>query len=516
MILPHNEVFGHPLEWMCIFAREEPNEMRQPKFEILEQEDIRQIVEAAYHLLKDVGVMINNEEALRILAANGADVDFNNKVAFIPPIMIDRALQTVLRAFTVYDQECAKPAVLEKDNVHFCAGSVALNILDSETERIRKPKLSDLIAITNLIETLENVHFVTGCILPDDIPRPLQDAYRYYLLMLNTSKPLFSGAFTVGGLRVQIEMLNVLGGSQDMLKARPRAIFAANPTAPLRWGGVVMQNLIDSSRAGIPVMLIPMPLPGGNAPVTLAGTLTEHTAEGLSGIVMTQLVNPGTPVLYGGGAIVLDMTHATSCIGAIEAHLLGAGYNQIGKALGLPTASNIGQSDSKRVDAQAGLESGIGIMMAALSGINLSRGPGMLAFANCQSFEKLVIDNNTCGMALRVLQGIECNTETIGERVIKAAGREAKDHLVSEHTLKWFRRELFFPSAVIDRRALREGERASAIWDRAKQEVKARLARHQPTRLPKEKAKEIKVIMASYAKSKGIDKLPQVPGGWDG
>lgn len=106
--------------------------------------------------------------------------------------------------------------------------------------------------------------------------------------------------------------------------------------------------MIDSAHAGIPVMTIPMPLPGANAPITLAGTLTEHTAESLSGIVVTQLLNPGTPVLYGGGAILLDMRHGISCIGAIETHLLGVGYNQIGKTLGLPTASNIGQSDSKR------------------------------------------------------------------------------------------------------------------------------------------------------------------------
>jgi trimethylamine--corrinoid protein Co-methyltransferase len=292
--------------------------------------------------------------------------------------------------------------------------------------------------------------------------------------------------------------------------------MAANPTAPLMWGEVVAQNLIDSARAGVPVMLIPMPLPGGNAPVTLAGTLAEHTAEGLSGIVLAQLVNPGTPVLYGGGAIVLEMRHGTSCIGAVEAHMLGSGYNQIGKALGLPTASNIGQSDAKIVDSQSGLESGMGIMLAALSGINLSRGPGMMAFANCQSYEKLVIDNNICGMALRLVGGINCDEETIGLDVIKAAGRGAKGHLSSAHTRKWFKEELFFPTDVIHRRAMRAGKRSTTAWERAKLEVKARLEGYEPTRLPEDKAKEIKAIMASYARSKGVERLPAVVGGWDG
>jgi trimethylamine--corrinoid protein Co-methyltransferase len=127
---------------------------------------------------------------------------------------------------------------------------VALNILGSETAKIRKPKLQDLIRIVSLAKTLEHVQFITGLLVPDDSPQPLLDAYRYYLLMLNTSKPLVTGAFTVDGLRVQLEMLSVLRGGEDELRAKPRAIFAANPKAPLRWGGVVAQNLIDCARYG--------------------------------------------------------------------------------------------------------------------------------------------------------------------------------------------------------------------------------------------------------------------------
>ena len=139
-----------------------------------------------------------------------------------------------------------------------------------------------------------------------------------------------------------------------------------------------------------------------------------------------------------------------------------------------------------------------------------------MAFANCQSFEKLVIDNNICGMAMRFKKGIQCNEDTIGLDIIKAQGREAKDYLSSEHTLNWFREELFFPTEIIDRSAIREGEKARTAWERAKEEVKERLAEYEPTRLPDDKVKEIKAIMRSYAKSKGVGKLPQVEEGWDG
>jgi trimethylamine--corrinoid protein Co-methyltransferase len=276
------------------------------------------------------------------------------------------------------------------------------------------------------------------------------------------------------------------------------------------WGSVIAQNLMDSARAGIPVMLIPMPLPGGNAPVTIAGTVTEHTAENLSGIVMAQLVNPGAPVLYGGGAILLDMRTGINCIGAIETHLMGIGYSQIGKSLGLPTASNIGEADSPRVDTQAGIESGIGITLAAAAGINLSRGPGMMGFANCQSFEKLVIDNNICGMALRLVKGIECNTETIAIDTLKAGGRGAEEYLTSPHTLEWFKKEMFFPTNVINRMAPEEGVKPTSTWERAKAEVNERLANFELQPLTGENDQELKTIMKSYAKSRGVERLPEM------
>jgi len=484
--------------------------MYRPKLEVLSKEDTKAIIEAAYDFLEDFGVMVDNEEALSILADAGAKVDLGSKTAYIPAHMIDKALETAPSSFTVYDREGNNPVAMKEDNIYFCPGSVALNILDSDTEAVRKPKIPDLVKITRLTETLEYVQVQTGPILPDDIPAPVQDAYRFYHILMNSYKPIFGGGFTVDGLRAQIKMLTILRGGEDEQKEKPRAILAVNPTAPLMWGGIIAQNMIDIARARIPIMLIPMPLPGGNAPVTLAGTLTEHTAENLSGIVITQLVNPGTPVLYGGGAIVLDMRYGINCIGAIETHLLGIGYGQIGKALGFPTASNIGEADSPRVDAQAGLETGIGVTLAALAGINLSRGPGMMGYANCQSFEKLVVDNNICGMALRLVGGIECTDETIALDILKSSGRGAKGHLSSPHTMKWFKKEMFFPSEVITRKALREGETSTSAWQRAKEEVRNRLSTFELPPMSENKAKELRSFMLSYAKSKGVETLPEM------
>lgn len=139
-----------------------------------------------------------------------------------------------------------------------------------------------------------------------------------------------------------------------------------------------------------------------------------------------------------------------------------------------------------------------------------------MAFANCQSYEKLVIDNNVCGMAIRLVGGIECSEETIGLDLIVGAGRRAEGHLSSWHTRKWLKKELFFPTDVINRRSMRQGQKSSTAWERAQAEVQERLSSYEPPRLPEEKVAEIKAIMQSYARSKGVDKLPKVGGGWVG
>lgn len=476
---------------------------------LLADEDVSKIIEAAYHLLINLGVRTENREALELYAQGGAEVDFSAQVAKLNPALIDRALKTVPGSFSVWSQDLEYEAVLAGDELHFAAGSLPVNILDSETEVIRAPTIPDLKAMNHLIETLEYVDFQTGPILPPAIPDKIQDVFRFLINMSHSNKPYFGGALSVDGMRCQIEMLKIMRGSSAELKAKPRVIFAANPTAPLSWGPIIAQNLIDSARAWIPVMLIPMPLPGGTAPVTLAGVLAEHTAENLGGIVLAQLANPGAPVLYGGGAILLDMRTGLSCIGAIESQMLGSGYARIGKALGLPTASNIGQSDSQRVDSQAGLESGIGIAIAALSGINLSRGAGMLFYANCQSMEKLVIDNNICGMARRLAKGIQVGPDQIAQEMIVELGHGASGYINSTHTLKNFRQELFFPTEVIHRKGAVPGEMTPTAFERAKQEVKDRLAKYQPNPMPKEMVAELTKMTESFAREKGISALPK-------
>jgi trimethylamine--corrinoid protein Co-methyltransferase len=298
-------------------------------------------------------------------------------------------------------------------------------------------------------------------------------------------------------------------GNAQALKAKPLTIFSCCPTAPVKWSDVTSQNLVDCARWSIPVELVSMPLSGLVAPVTLVGSLVQQTAENLSGVVISQLVSPGHPILYGGSPAIFDVRFETTPMGAVETMMLDCANSEIGKRLGMPTQGYIALSDAKQLDTQAGLETGMGATLAALSGINSISGPGMLDFESCQSLEKLVVDNEICGMTYRLLRGIEPREDFPAMPIFQELRRE-KHLLIADHTRRYLREEITFPGAVIDRanlsRWLQGGQRT--LRERAAQEVSRLVEGYTPSRLPEQTRLELTRLMEAEARRYGMKALP--------
>jgi trimethylamine--corrinoid protein Co-methyltransferase len=177
----------------------------------------------------------------------------------------------------------------------------------------------------------------------------------------------------------------------------------------------------------------------------------------------------------------------------------------------MPTQGYIALSDAKQLDAQAGLETGIGAVLAALSGINSISGPGMLDFESCQSLEKLVVDNEICGMAYRLLEGIEPRDDFPAIPLFEELLRE-KHLLIADHTRRHLRNEITFPGPVIDRanRARWAKEGGSTLRQRAAREVARVVHNYTPSRLAEDKKAELTRLMEHEARRHGMDRLPAV------
>jgi len=480
---------------------------RMPRVQWFDSSTRNKIVAEALEILEKIGVFVENDEAVDLLSGAGARVE--GERVFIPSYLVEKALGTAPPRILVYDRGGGVAMDIGEDRIHFNPGSAALRIFDPETGDARAADTSDVVRFATLIDALPNYAAQSTGLIPSDVPEEIADRYRLYLALTSCSKPVVTGTFKVEAFRVMHEMLSAVAGNAEALREKPLAIFDCCPSPPLMWSDLTCQALIDCARTGLPAELVSMPLTGATSPVTLAGAVTQHCAENLSGITIHQLARPGSPIIYGGSPACFDMRKGTTPMGAVETMMIDGAYAEIGKHLGVPVHAYMGLSDSKPVDYQAGMESAMGAVLAAVSGVNNISGPGMLDFESCQSLEKLVLDHEICGMALRLTEGIELRDDPIAMPLIEK-GLEKKEFLSLPHTARWFRKEAYMPDPVIERGALEEW-RASGRKDaatRARERVEKLLTRHEPEPLGEDVAAHIRSLMEAEAARYGMDGLP--------
>jgi trimethylamine--corrinoid protein Co-methyltransferase len=453
---------------------------------------------------------IHNDPLLEMLSDHGARVEKADHHVWFTEDIIDKALGTAPASFRLHDVLGNRTHDFSGDNVHFTPGSAAIHILDPRSGEMRRPVTADYVRYAKLVGGLQHIDSQSTAMIPADVPENMSDSYRLFLSLLYGEKPVVTGAFTIESFEVMKDFQVAVRGSAEELEAKPLTIFSVCPTAPLKWSDVTSQNLVDCARYSIPVEYISMPLSGFMSPVTLVGTLVQHTAETLSGIVLSQLTNPGTPALYGGSPAAFDVRYETTPMGAVETQMIDCAYSEIGKHLGLPTQAYISLSDAKALDAQAGLESAMGATLAALSGINNVSGPGMLDFESCQSLEKLVVDNEICGLVQRLARGITPRDDFPALPRFEELLREGH-LLISDHSRKYLREELTFPGPVIERANLNRWreEGSLTLGEKANQEAEKLIAGAQPSRLADSVKSELSRLMSAEASRHGLSVLPE-------
>jgi trimethylamine--corrinoid protein Co-methyltransferase len=245
----------------------------------------------------------------------------------------------------------------------------------------------------------------------------------------------------------------------------------------------------------------------------MLGTITQHTAECLAGITIHQLAYPGSPIVWGGAAAIFDMRKGATPMGAVETAMLDCSYAQVAKSLNMPTHTYLGATDSKLVDAQAGLESGITAMIGALSGINMISGSGMLDFLACHSAEKLVIDAEGIAMAKRLVMGVRQHTDRLATNFYdEKINFKGGDFLKQKITMQLFREEQILPGMVIDRDSTRAWKAAGSLdaFGRAKLRVNELLASYRRPELDLAKEKRLHTFMLDLSQKAGLEQLPML------
>ncbi len=483
----------------------------RPNLNIMDDALIGQIVDEAKRVLAEVGMEIRGAEMRRRLLERGLPLDVSGQRVLFPREVVDKAIADAPSSFWLHDRDGTPHADIGGDRVHFVPGSSGLKVLDHRTGETRLANSTDFVEYVRVGDGLANIPYLaTAFSTNDDIEADVSDAWRLYMTLTNSKKPVVSGAFTEHGVPRMVEMMQLFRRDRADLIARPMSIFTITATGNFRYSEDSCQNMIDCVEAGVAVEIVPVTLMGLIAPVTVVGATVFHTVDVLAGITMAQILRPGTPVLFGGAPATFHMKIASSPMSAIEALQLDASYVAVAKSLGLPTQSYMALSDGPILDAQAGAETFGSALIAALAGVNSVSGPGMLDFLLVFSLPKLVFDDEMCGQALRFVREVKpVDDLPVGVLIDQLM---ADQHLImAPHTMAHWPDELYLPSSIIDRDNREAWDRMGSkdTYQRASEEADRRLAAYQPLETDPAIDAELRGIIQSGLVSQ--ETLPTLP-----
>lgn len=458
----------------------------------LTDNDIKKIHDLTLHIIEETGVKVPNKQALEIFSKSGADVDRDTQVVKMSPAMVEEFIAKAPSRVVLCGRREEHDLVLEGARTYLGTGGMVLNCLDLESGERRPTTLEDVKNFALITDALDNVSFFLINVYPNELPPEEVDINRFYHALANTSKHVMGGIFTMEGLRQVVKIAEQLAGGARQLRERPFISFITCVMSPLLLDDLYTDFLIEAARLGIPVAAPAEPLAGATSPCTLAGTVVTNNIETLTGVILAQLVNPGTPVIYGSVATSMDMKSGSYLAGSIESGLINAGLAQMAQHYRIPFYATAGMSDSKLPDCQAGYEKAATTMLAVLAGANyIHDAAGILEFCTTASYEQMVIDDEIIGICLRASRGIEVDEDRLAGEVIQRVG-PGGNFIAEEHTIRHFRSEFYYPT-VADRQLRSSWEKDGSLdaAERARQIAKELLKTHKPLPLPREAAAKV-------------------------
>jgi trimethylamine--corrinoid protein Co-methyltransferase len=441
----------------------------------LTEADIEKIHRSVLKVFSEVGVQVNYPEALKIFEKAGAKVDTDSRIVRFEEDMVMELIAAAPSMVNLCGREPdgSLDCEIGGTKVHLGTGGTALKVQEPGSTDARTSQLADVMNMARAVDALENIHFYMLNVHPHDVEREDIDVNRFGAALNRTKKHIMGGVYTVEGIRNVIKMAEMIAGSPEKLRKRPFVSMVTCIISPFKLDEDYGRLAIEVAKNGIPLVVPAEPLCGATSPITIAGTLVVECVDTLTGVMLAQLVNPGTPVIFGCVSSITDLRDMKYLAGALEMGLINAGASQMAQFYKLPIYATAGMSDAKINDAQAGYESAMTSLMVALAGGNfIHDAAGFLEFCMTASYDKLVIDDEIIGMVMRAVEGIRVDDDTLAIDELMKAGPGG--HFVSSrHTRRHMRTEQFMPK-LSDRDGRETWQAAGAKDTRQRAAEKAR------------------------------------------
>ena len=391
--------------------------------EVLSDDDLDLIHDGSMRILEDIGLEILNERALGLYEADGAKVDWDLQLVYLDRESIMARLQTVPSEFIMHSRNAERNRLVGRNAINFTPVSSAPNCSDLEGGR-RTGNFEDYCNFLRLTQGADVIDFISGYpVEPIDIP-PDTRHLDATLAALTLTDRAFS-CYCLGGGRVNdgIEMTAIARGvDRQTLQKEPSIITVVNTNSPLRVDGSMLDGLIEMAENGQPTIVTPFTLSGAMCPITIAGALAQQNAEALGVIALSQIVNPGAPMVYGGFTSNADMRSGAPAFGTPEYTKAALASGQLARRYNLPFRSS-NTNASNCVDAQSAWESEMSLWGSVMGHAQIIKhAAGWLEGGLCASFEKFIIDIDMLQMMAETLKPIEVNESTLALDAIREAG----------------------------------------------------------------------------------------------
>ena len=479
-------------------------------YRLLSRGEITAVHTAAMEVLERVGIVIQHEEALKVLADAGATVDDKSKAVKIPEYLVHDALQKSPRRHKLLSRNPKYNLVIGDGESYFTNAFGAHYTIDLETGDRRLSTIKDLEEFTLLADYFPTVDYIKPNILPQDVPKTIWEQEMALAMFKSAEKHLSLVALTPEGWRDVIEMAKIYaGGEEEFIKRSSIIDTGFNNVPPLKYTKEIIDMILECAKYKIPFDISTGLLSSASGPVTLAGTIVQGIAENHAIVVLTQLMGPGTPIMWGSCATIMDQRFGTAAYGSPENGLIHAAFCQMAHYYGLPYYGAAGVIDSKVPDQQAAYENMMNALLATVSGADVVHDAvyGIVEAGVTASYEMFAISNDICGAIKRISKGIKVTPETLAVDLIETVGHD-KNHLNTPDALKFTKKHLldeqWYP-LISNRTSRPEWEKrgSKTIEEVAREKTKEILSTHKIDPLDKGMESAMrKIIKAREKKTK--------------
>ncbi|MEW5814694.1 MAG: trimethylamine methyltransferase family protein [Spirochaetota bacterium] len=474
---------------------------RLEKILVLNSDEIAKIHDNSMKILEKTGIHVNSEIVLKNASELGLSVNRDTKIVRFPRNIVLDCLESLPSKINLYSSNGSLTAELGHGKTYAASGHNAIFVLDWDAAERRNATKEDIGKFALLADYLPNFNIVSPEAFPQDVKASASILHAADALLQNTQKHIFISPGRAEEIKPIYDMVKIAIDNNN-LGEKPPITCQLSPTPPLSWEKGQIEALFETVKQGVPLCVLPEPFAGVTSPYTIAGHLTIHNAEVLSGIVFSQLIKKGSSVIYGSGWTSFDMRTINVLIGSPETVLMRLAGSQMADFYHIPYHTIAPDTDAHVMDEQLAWEKFATAWSAYLSQADLIVNGGMLGTGLTVSFEQLVIDNELLSYIKRISRGIKIDDDTLALAAIEKIGPKG-NFLSDDHTLKFLGSGEHWEPEISVREQYENWKKNGMkdIIHKAHEKVQSILKTHNSVGLSEQKTNAIKAVIRIFENS---------------